>query len=150
MNSAPPVTAARYTTPSTPNVRSGPIDSINRVAIGAVMSAPLPKPATAIPVINPRLSGNHFTSVATGTMYPRPRPMPPRRPYDRYNRQRCPSDRLAEQTPTPYRTPAVSATTRGPALRIQIPPPNAANPSTKIAIVKVSVTSGIVHPNVFV
>jgi hypothetical protein len=45
-----------------------PRDSISRVAIGAVISAPPPKPATAMPVIMPRLSGNHLTRVATGTM----------------------------------------------------------------------------------
>ena len=54
--------------PSHANVLSTPIVSIRRVAIGAVMSAPAPNPATARPVIMPRLSGNHFTSVATGTM----------------------------------------------------------------------------------
>jgi hypothetical protein len=32
------------------------------------MTAPNPKPPTAMPVISPRLSGNHFCSIATGTM----------------------------------------------------------------------------------
>ena len=50
------------------NVCSTPTSAISRVAIGAVISAPAPKPATASPVIRPRLSGNHFTSVATGTI----------------------------------------------------------------------------------
>ena len=68
MNSAPPVTATKYATPRIAKVCSTPTEAINRVAIGAVMSAPAPKPVTAIPVISPRLSGNHFTSVATGTM----------------------------------------------------------------------------------
>ncbi len=35
---------------------------------GAVMTAPNPKPATAMPVIRPGLSGNHFCSIAMGTM----------------------------------------------------------------------------------
>src|SRR5215469_187167 len=34
----------------------------------------------ATPVINPRLSGNHFTKVATGVMYPMPMPIPVRTP----------------------------------------------------------------------
>jgi hypothetical protein len=36
--------------------------------MGAVSAVPAPNPQTAIPVIMPRLSGNHVTSVATGTM----------------------------------------------------------------------------------
>ena len=68
MNSAPPVTATKYAAPRIANVCSTPTDAISRVASGAVISAPAPKPATASPVISPRLSGNHFTSVATGTM----------------------------------------------------------------------------------
>jgi hypothetical protein len=49
--------------------------------------------------------------------------------------------------PAPYSTPPDSATTLGPDRPIQIPPPNVANPTTKIAIVKVSVTSEIDQPN---
>jgi len=37
-------------------------------AIGDVSTAPKPKPPTARPVIRPRLSGNHFCSMAIGTM----------------------------------------------------------------------------------
>ena len=68
MNSAPPVTATKYAAPRIANVCMTPSLAIKRVAIGAVISAPAPNPATARPVISPRLSGNHFTSVATGTM----------------------------------------------------------------------------------
>src|SRR5580698_5467960 len=37
-------------------------------AIGAEMSAPVPKPPTAMPVIRPRRSGNHLTRTAIGTI----------------------------------------------------------------------------------
>jgi len=46
--------------------------------------------------------------------------------------------------------PAAIATMRGPDLRIHRPPTNAANPSIRMAIVKVKVTCEIVHPNAFV
>ncbi len=46
-------------------------------ATGAVMTAPKPNPATAMPVINPRWSGNHLLSMAMGMMYAAPSPMPP-------------------------------------------------------------------------
>ena len=68
MNKAPPVTATKYAAPRIAKVCRTPTEAISRVAIGAVISAPAPKPATATPVISPRWSGNHFTSVATGTM----------------------------------------------------------------------------------
>ena len=68
MKQAAPITAMRYTTPRIANVFRAPTCAMSRVASGAVMSAPQPKPVTATPVIIPRLSGNHFTSVATGTM----------------------------------------------------------------------------------
>jgi hypothetical protein len=41
---------------------------------------PAPNPATAIPAIMPRLSGNHLTRVANGTIYPSPKPIPPSTP----------------------------------------------------------------------
>ena len=50
---------------------------IRRLASGAPIIAPPPNPMIAIPVAIPRRSGNHFTSVDTGEMYPRPRPIPP-------------------------------------------------------------------------
>lgn len=37
-------------------------------ATGEVMTAPNPKPPTARPVMSPGLSGNHFCSMAIGTM----------------------------------------------------------------------------------
>ena len=42
--------------------------SISHWATGEVSTAPKPKPPTARPVIRPRLSGNHFCSIAIGTM----------------------------------------------------------------------------------
>ena len=68
MKSAARVTAIKYAMPSTANVFNTPMFLMSEFAMGAVISAPAPNPATAIPVIMPRLSGNHFTSVATGTM----------------------------------------------------------------------------------
>ena len=50
------------------NVSKTPTEEMRRFAIGAVTSAPAPKPATAMPVITPRLSGNHLIRVAIGTM----------------------------------------------------------------------------------
>src|SRR4030095_9351413 len=94
-----PVTI-RTPAPRHANVGSTPTVSMRRVATGAVTSAPAPNPPTATPVMNPRLSGNHFTRTATGTMYPNPRPMPPMTPYVRYSQ-----DRLlvnpARNTPVP-------------------------------------------------
>ena len=49
---------------------------IRACAIGAVTTAPKPNPPTARPVMSPRRSGNHFCSMAIGTMYARPRPKP--------------------------------------------------------------------------
>ena len=60
--------------------QGSPSGSSRYSATGAVTSAPAPKPATASPVIMPRRSGNHLINVASGTMYPRPSPMPPRTP----------------------------------------------------------------------
>ena len=73
--------------------------------------------------------------------------MPPIRPYEPYIHQSRPSEKPASNTPTPYRTPDATATVRGPTRRIHNPPANAAKPKTKMAIVNVSVTSEIVHPN---
>ena len=42
--------------------------AMSRWPSGAVMTAPKPKPATAMPVMRPGLSGNHFCSMAIGTM----------------------------------------------------------------------------------
>jgi hypothetical protein len=50
------------------NVWNAPTEETSLLAISAVTNAPPPKPATAMPVIKPRLSGNHLMSVATGTM----------------------------------------------------------------------------------
>ena len=42
--------------------------AISHCATGEVSTAPKPNPPTARPVIRPRLSGNHFCSMAIGTM----------------------------------------------------------------------------------
>ena len=55
-------------TPRIANVSKTPAEEMRLLAIGAVSTAPAPKPATAMPVITPRLSGNHLIRVATGTM----------------------------------------------------------------------------------
>jgi len=60
--------ATKYAAPRMAKVFIAPTCAISRVATGAVSSAPAPKPATAMPEIIPRRSGNHFTSVATGTI----------------------------------------------------------------------------------
>ena len=56
--------------PSGMNARVGTSGfwSISQLATGAVRTAPKPNPPTARPVISPRLSGNHFWSIAIGTM----------------------------------------------------------------------------------
>jgi hypothetical protein len=54
--------------PRMAKAEKGPDDATRLRATNAVTNAPPPKPATAMPVIKPRLSGNHLMSVATGTM----------------------------------------------------------------------------------
>jgi hypothetical protein len=46
-----------------------PIEEIKWIASGVKTKPPAPNPATANPVINPRLSGNHLTHVAMGQTY---------------------------------------------------------------------------------
>ena len=58
----------KYAIPRTTNVLETPTVAINLSAIGAVISAPAPNPATAMPVIRPRLSGNQPIRVASGTI----------------------------------------------------------------------------------
>jgi hypothetical protein len=86
------------------------------LATGAVITAPKPNPATAIPVIRPRRSGNHLASMAIGVMYAAPRPMPPIAPYVSTSSHSCPLEDTSEasMTPTEYRTTPPSATGRGP------------------------------------
>ena len=62
-------------------VAAGERMAIKLAATGAVMSAPAPKPMTAMPVARPRRSGNHLTSVEIGAIYPTPRPIPLMNPY---------------------------------------------------------------------
>ena len=68
MKNAAPTTMIRYTTPRMAKAENTPTEVTSAFAINAVTKAPPPKPATAMPVIKPRLSGNHLMSVATGTM----------------------------------------------------------------------------------
>ena len=63
-----PTTRIKFAIPRIANVCNTSVPAISRVAIGAVTSAPAPKPATATPVMKPRRSGNHLTSVAIGTI----------------------------------------------------------------------------------
>ena len=65
-----------------------PTDSINLTIRGPLIKAAKPKPMIANPVANPLLSGNHFTSEDTGVIYPIPKPIPPKIPYDKYNKGR--------------------------------------------------------------
>src|ERR1700688_2734356 len=67
--SAPAETAMTpYAAPRYENVESNPTCCISHPAAGAANNAPTPNPATAIPVIRPRRSGNHFTRTVIGTM----------------------------------------------------------------------------------
>src|SRR5260370_40890841 len=70
-------------------------------------------------------------------------------PYGRYNHHKPRSEKLARKTPSPYKIPPVNATIRGPLRVSQRPPKNADMPSTKMLIVNVNVTSGMLHPNCF-
>ena len=49
-------------------VGSSGLRSMSHCATGEVSTAPKPKPPTARPVMRPFLSGNHFCSIAIGTM----------------------------------------------------------------------------------
>jgi hypothetical protein len=97
--------------------------AMSRCPRGAVMTAPNPKPATAMPVMSPGLSGNHFCSMAIGTMYAIPSPNPPSTPYPSTSSQNeLAVENDASSTPMLYRTPPVSATTRGPRRSWMRPP----------------------------
>src|SRR5204862_6277555 len=100
----------------------------SRLSSGAPIIAPPPKPMMAIPVSIPRRSGNHFTSVDTGEIYPRPRPIPPITPPPSHMIQSwCTTTPIAAMTMPPHQhmaetTPAL----RGPA-RSSHPPHSAAD-----------------------
>jgi hypothetical protein len=83
------------------------------------MAAPAPKADRAIPVANPRLSGNHFMTVVTGLRYINPHPMPPNNPQPAYsNSKECkwtpaavvkrPADQKADPTNPDFRGPTFS------------------------------------------
>ncbi len=67
-NMAAAVTAIAYAIPRMRKVVNRLVELIRLFAAGAVITAPPPKPATAMPVITPRLSENHLISVVIGTM----------------------------------------------------------------------------------
>ena len=71
-----------------------------------------------MPVAMPRRSGNHFTSVLTGEMYPSPQPMPPMMPMPRNTRTDCAAARPTPpiRRPVPKNSAAAVAATRGRAL----------------------------------
>ena len=66
MSWAPRTTATRKIIPRYMKVAIMPDEAMKTFAMGVKTRAPAPKPATASPVIIPRLSGNHFTQVAIG------------------------------------------------------------------------------------
>src|SRR5579864_8898061 len=68
MKSAESTATAPYAIPRYANVGISPTVCISFPAAGAEISEPAPKPATAIPVISPRCSGNHLTRTAMGTI----------------------------------------------------------------------------------
>jgi hypothetical protein len=76
MKNAASVTIAKYTTLRTTNAVKTPAEAISLSAMGAIIRGPAPNPATALPVIIPRRSGNQRSSVATGTIYASPKPAP--------------------------------------------------------------------------
>jgi len=69
-NDAPISDRMRYPMPKGRNALVGTslLLSMRPCAIGDVRTAPKPNPPTASPVMSPRLSGNHFCSMAIGTM----------------------------------------------------------------------------------
>src|SRR5579863_3227113 len=104
------------------------------------MREPAPKPPTAMPVMSPRRSGNHFTRTAMGTIYPIPRPVPPIMPYVRYSHHSLCAEKLARNTPPPHSRPANMATILGPLLFIHRPPKTAMHPRKNQQIVNVAET----------
>src|SRR4029077_5898734 len=111
------------------------------------MNAPPPNPRIAIPVAIPRRSGNHFTSVLTGEMYPRPQPIPPINPIPRNTSL---DSRMARPTPpiirpNPKNNAAAVAATLGPRRSTHGPPNAALRPSSANAVVNV-VYGGLNHP----
>jgi hypothetical protein len=98
----------------------------------------------------PRRSGNHWTRVEIGEIYPIPRPIPPITPKVTRNRMRLSTATLtpAPIVPRPNRTAAVRPAKRGPYRSTKMPKKAAVIPRTKIAIVNASVTSEVVHPTV--
>src|SRR5215475_5520577 len=94
--------------------------------------APPPNPMIAMPVAMPRRSGNHFTSVETGEMYPRPSPMPPITPDPAHSIQSwCVTTPTAEITSPPHQhNAATTPALRGPACSSHPPQIAADDPSS--------------------
>ena len=85
-NCAAPTTATAEMMPMTMNVE-GMVDAKRLASAPMSRSMKIPNtsgltpiPITARPTIMPRLSGNHFTSVAMGATYPNPVPNPTTQP----------------------------------------------------------------------
>jgi hypothetical protein len=74
------MTASAAKVCQTPTERGVANRFMRRLASGAPIIAPPPKPMIAMPVAMPRRSGNHLMRVETGEMYPSPRPTPPMTP----------------------------------------------------------------------
>ena len=133
MNEPAAMAMTPYATPRYANVGINPTCCINHPAAGAENNDPAPNPATAIPVMSPRRSGNHFTRTVIGTMYPMPSPVPPITPYVRYSHQSPCAEKLARNTPPPHSRPAVMATTLGPTRFIHMPADHRRAPQEKPA-----------------
>src|SRR3984893_8641955 len=83
MNETAATAMIPYAIPRYAKVGSNPTCRISHPAAGAENNDPAPNPATAMPVMSPRRSGNHFTRTVIGTIYPMPSPVPPMTPYVR-------------------------------------------------------------------
>ena len=68
MKLAAAIATIPYAIPRYANVCMTPVRCISHPAAGAEIKDPAPNPATAIPVISPRRSGNHFTRTEIGTI----------------------------------------------------------------------------------
>jgi hypothetical protein len=93
----------------------------------------------ANPVAMPRLSGNHFTSVLTGEMYPSPHPIPPISPIPiQTTTDWCSNMPMPPITsPQPKKHAAAVAAVRGPRRSTHGPIKAALNPSNTSAVVNV-------------
>src|ERR1700680_4263345 len=68
MKEAAAIATIPYAIPKYANVSNTPVRCISHPAAGAEIKDPAPNLATAIPVMSPRQSGNHFTRTEIGTI----------------------------------------------------------------------------------